>query len=220
MRSLQAVTDFPPPPPPGNQPPPPPPPAPGFPPPPPPGGFGGPPPAGYSTTYGTPSPTVGQYAGVGARLGALLLDGLIVGLLFVPAIIALAAGPTKVTSCSIDSQGNVTIGEEINGICEVPTGGTIAAAALLGLVALVGGLLYHSVLVGDSGQTLGNRALGIRIVDAATGQPIGRGRALGRYLFAVFISGNLCALGYLWALWDSRKQTWQDKVVSSVVVKA
>ena len=102
----------------------------------------------------------------------------------------------------------------------MPTGGTIAAAVLLGLVALAAGVLYHTLMVGSTGQTLGKRATGVRVVDATTGLPIGNGRAIGRYLFALFISGNICALGYLWALWDPRKQAWHDKVVSSVVVKA
>jgi uncharacterized RDD family membrane protein YckC len=203
------MSDFPPPPPPS-----------GFPPPPPPGPFGAPPPPGYTTTYGTPATLPTQYAGIGARLGALLLDGLLVGMLFIPAIVVIANGPTKITTCSIDDQGNVTIGEEINGICEVPTVGTIAAAVLLGLVALAGGVLYHTFMVGGTGQTLGRKATGVRVVDATTGAPIGNGRALGRYLFAVFVSSNVCVLGYLWALWDQRKQTWHDKVVSSVVVRA
>lgn len=162
-----------------------------------------------------------QYAGFWARFGALLIDSILIGLFFVPCIVVLAAGPTKLSTCSIDSSGNVTIGEEINGICEVPTGGTVAAAVLLGLVALAGALLYYAKLEGGpSGQTVGKKALSIRVVDAATGGPIGAGRALGRYLFKSFISGNLCALGYLWSLWDGRKQTWHDKVVASVVVKA
>jgi hypothetical protein len=38
-------------------------------------------------------------------------------------------------------------------------------------------------------------------------------------LFASFISGQICGLGYLWALWDKQRQTWHDKVISSVVVK-
>ena len=50
--------------------------------------------------------------------------------------------------------------------------------------------------------------------------PSAAGAAVGRYLFAAFISGNFLLLGYLWSLWDDRKQTWHDKVVSSVVVKA
>jgi uncharacterized RDD family membrane protein YckC len=38
-------------------------------------------------------------------------------------------------------------------------------------------------------------------------------------LFASFISANVFYLGYLWMLWDDKKQTWQDKVVTSVVVR-
>jgi uncharacterized RDD family membrane protein YckC len=38
-------------------------------------------------------------------------------------------------------------------------------------------------------------------------------------LFAQFISGSFCAIGYLWALWDKQRQTLHDKVISSVVVK-
>lgn len=194
----------------------PPPPAPGTPAPPP--GFGAPPP-GY-TTYGAPSAPA-QYAGFGARLGALIIDGIVMFLFFVPAIIAIVAGPKEIETCSVDSSGNITVGEEINALCEVPTNGAIAAAALLGIAGFVGVLVYHAKLTGGpSGATVGKKAVGIKVVDATTGGPIGGGRAIGRYLFASFISGNIFALGYLWSLWDSRKQTWHDKVVSSVVVKA
>jgi uncharacterized RDD family membrane protein YckC len=161
-----------------------------------------------------------HYAGVGARFLATLIDGVLVALLFIPLVVVLAAGPTRITTCSLDSDGNITIGEEINGICEVPTGGTIAAAVLLGLVALGAAVLYYTTMIGKTGQTIGKKATSVRVVDATSGAPIGNGRALGRFLFAGFISGNVCALGYLWALWDPRKQTWHDKVVSSVVVKA
>jgi uncharacterized RDD family membrane protein YckC len=162
-----------------------------------------------------------QYAGFGSRLGAYLIDGVVITLMFVPAIIAIVAGPKKISTCSIDSSGNVTIGDPINGICEVPSGGTIAAAVLLGLVAAVGMFLYHAKLEGGpSGQTLGKKALGIKVVDATSGGPIGAGRAIGRFLFAALISGNLCYLGFLWNIWDKRKQTWHDKVVNSVVIKA
>ncbi len=201
---------------------PPPPPPPGFPPPPPPPpvppGFAAPPP-GYTTTYGAPTAPPMQLAGVGARFGAYLLDWLVSVLLFVPAAVTLFAGPTRITTCSVDDEGGIIIGGETNAICEVPTGGTIAAAVLLGIAALTGAVLYHTLLVGRTGQTWGKRATGVRVVDATTGQPIGNGRALGRFLFS-FISRAPCSLGYLWAFWDTQKQTWHDKVVSSVVVTA
>lgn len=142
-------------------------------------------------------------------------------MMFLPTILAFAAGPKRITTCSVDESGAFTFGGEVNSICEVPTGGTIAAGVLLAIGGLIASLLYYVRLEGGpTGQTLGKKALDIRVVDATTGGPIGGGRALGRYLFKAFISGNICFLGYLWMLWDRRKQTWHDKVVTSVVVKA
>jgi uncharacterized RDD family membrane protein YckC len=199
------MTDLPPPPPPGVPPPPPP-------------GVDAPPP-GYAA-YGAPA-VAPQYAGFWARFGAWLIDGFIIGLFFVPAFVVLSTGPTKIQACSVDSSGNVTIGQELNALCEVPTGGTVAAASLLALAAIAGALLYQAKLAGGpSGATLGKRATGVKIVDATTGGPIGGGRAIGRWLFAITLSNVFFDLGYLWMLWDGRKQTWHDKVVSSVVVKA
>lgn len=207
------MTDLPPPP--GSAPPPPPPPS-GYPPPPPAPG----PPPGYDATYGATAPGATAHAGVWARFGAVLLDGVIVALFWIPAGVAIVAGPTEITPCSVDREGNITFGEEMNAFCEGPTGGTLAAFAVLAIAAFVGSVLYHTLLIGRTGQTPGKRALGLRVVDAADGTSIGSGRALGRYLFAGFISGPVCLLGYLWAIWDGRKQTWHDKVVSSVVVQA
>jgi uncharacterized RDD family membrane protein YckC len=160
-------------------------------------------------------------------VGAKLIDGLILGaasvVAFAPAAIALANGPDRLTDCKVDDEGVVTLGEGRDAICEVPTGGTIAAAVLLGLVGLafmVWLYVYYFRREGRTGFTWGRKAMGIRVVDAGTGGPIGGGRAFGRYLFASFISGNICLLGYLWALWDPRHQTWHDKVATSVVVKA
>jgi uncharacterized RDD family membrane protein YckC len=81
--------------------------------------------------------------------------------------------------------------------------------------------IYYSLLEGGpKGQTVGKSALGLRVVDATSMQPgIGGGRACGRY-FAKFLSGIALALGYLWMLWDPRKQTWHDKLASTVVVTA
>jgi uncharacterized RDD family membrane protein YckC len=57
------------------------------------------------------------------------------------------------------------------------------------------------------------------VADVDSGTPIGLGRGVGRYLFK-FISAIVCLLGFLWVLWDPRKQAWHDKVARSVVVKA
>ena len=188
-------------------------------PPPPPPGFASEPPPGYQA-YGTPPPPV-EYAGFGARLGGWLLDGIIMGLFFVPALVVLVAGPTELERCSVDSSGDITIGGELNAVCEGPTNGTWAMAGLLAVVAVVGMFVYQAKLLGGpTGATVGMKVVGVKAIVAETGGPLGAGKAIGRFLFASFISGFFFYLGYLWMLWDGRKQTWQDKVVSSIVIKA
>jgi uncharacterized RDD family membrane protein YckC len=68
-----------------------------------------------------------------------------------------------------------------------------------------------------SGQTIGKRALGIRVIDFRAGGPIGFARGLGRTA-ARILSGLLCHLGYFWMLWDGERQTWHDKLATTVVV--
>ena len=81
------------------------------------------------------------------------------------------------------------------------------------------GLAYFIYFEGSpSGQTLGKQALGIRVIDYSTGGPLGYGKSFLRYVGRI-ASGAICALGYLWMLWDDAKQTWHDKAAGSVVVK-
>lgn len=80
------------------------------------------------------------------------------------------------------------------------------------------GLAYYAYLEGSpSGQTVGKRAMSIRVIDFAGGGPIGPGRALLRYVGRI-LSAIPCLLGYFWMLWDSEKQTWHDKIATTVVV--
>lgn len=85
-------------------------------------------------------------------------------------------------------------------------------------VGFLAGLVYYIALEGsETGQTLGKKVLGIRVVDLTGAGPIGYGRATVRY-FGRFISGIPLALGYFWMLWDDQKQTWHDKFANSMVV--
>lgn len=168
------------------------------------------PPAGYGP----------QFATFGSRLGAFLLDSVIVLAFFIPALIAVFAGPTEISTCNVDSSGDLTFfDDEAVGIalCEGPTGATIAIAGFLAFAALVGGIYYFSK--GDGkGQTIGKGALNIKVVDSNTGLPIGTGRGFVRYLGRIPASW-IFYLGFLWMLWDPQSQTWQDKIASSYVVK-
>ncbi|RKR89510.1 putative RDD family membrane protein YckC [Micromonospora pisi] len=71
---------------------------------------------------------------------------------------------------------------------------------------------------GKTGQSWGKKALGIRLVDEVSGQPIGAGKAFLRDL-AHFIDSIICFIGFLFPLWDSKRQTLADKIVKTVVVK-
>jgi uncharacterized RDD family membrane protein YckC len=104
----------------------------------------------------------------------------------------------------------------------VVVGIAVAIDETLGILAyilgIVGSALYYAYLEGSpSGQTIGKKALGIRVVDFNTGGPLGFGRGLIRWV-ARIPSQFLCYLGYLWMLWDREKQTWHDKLATTVVV--
>lgn len=158
-------------------------------------------------------------AGWGSRLGAYIVD-YIIGLLFtIPAIVAIVAGPTEIEPCQVSGGEIVLGGEDFNALCEGPTNGTIAITVLLGLIGFAVYLIWRARMEGATGQTVGKKALGIRTVDINTGMPIGTGRAIGRY-FAYFVSGIVCYLGFLWPLWDARRQAWHDKMLSTRVVRA
>ncbi|HET7722678.1 MAG TPA: RDD family protein [Acidimicrobiales bacterium] len=94
----------------------------------------------------------------------------------------------------------------------------IVGDALGSALNLLLGLAYYAYLEGSpSGQTVGKRAMSIRVIDFAGGGPIGPGRALIRYLGRI-VSAIPCGLGYWWMLWDPEKQTWHDKFATTVVV--
>ena len=93
-------------------------------------------------------------------------------------------------------------------------------ASLANLASLLLGLAYFTYFEGSTGQTIGKRALSLRVVDARNESgAIGYGRAVIRYIGRI-VSGLPLALGYLWMLWDGEKQTWHDKFASSYVVRS
>lgn len=134
------------------------------------------------------------------RLGALLIDGVVV---------ALAAG----------AFGAVTIGASIamTPTDENPTGAPAALmiVSFVGVFTLAFGLAWRFHARGTSP---GARAVGIRVLDKAGHAP-GIGRGLGRLLVATFLSNQLFNLGYLWAIWDREKRTWHDHLAGTWVVK-
>jgi len=67
--------------------------------------------------------------------------------------------------------------------------------------------------------TPGKMATSLRVVDAKTGKPLSIGQAVGRY-FAYIVSLLPLGLGIFWIVFDKRKQGWHDKLAGSVVVRS
>lgn len=81
------------------------------------------------------------------------------------------------------------------------------------------GLGYQIYFIGKKGQTLGKMAMGIKVVLEGTQNAPGYGKAILREVVGKFISGIALSLGYLWMLWDPKKQAWHDKIAGTIVVR-
>jgi len=69
---------------------------------------------------------------------------------------------------------------------------------------------------GRTGQSVGKRALRLQLVGQQTAAPIGAFQAFVRDL--VHILDGLTVVGYLWPLWDERRQTLADMLMNTVVL--
>ncbi|MEA2403763.1 MAG: hypothetical protein QOE08_410 [Thermoleophilaceae bacterium] len=95
------------------------------------------------------------------------------------------------------------------------TAGLKGAGYALGIVISIAYFTYFEG--GPSGQTVGKRALGIRVIDFDNGGPIGYARGFVRWICR-YLSAIPLFLGYFWMLWDGQSQTWHDKLANDVVV--
>lgn len=183
--------------------------------------FGAPPPPGYQPYSapaggygpgGTPAGQFGEIASFGVRLGGWLLDSLLYGLL---ALVFAIPGGILIFN-DIDTNC-VSVGDEL--FCNDDFGGGIfGGLALIGVGILVIAFIYLRALA-KSGQTWGRKIVGIKVIKELDGTPPGWGKALGRQLFASFISAQIIYIGYLWMLWDDKKQTLHDKVAGTHVIR-
>ena len=92
---------------------------------------------------------------------------------------------------------------------------------IVGLTTVLAGYIIYLWIGTASGGTLSQRLVGLRVLNKDTLESPGAGRALVRVLMSVLLmllSPLIWCLGYLWALWDTEKQTWHDKAAGTIVV--
>ena len=207
------MTDQPPPPP-GNYPPPPPPPG-GYPPPPPPQGGGYQPPApaaGYAQVPG--APPLGAlpkeaYTPWLTRVLAWLID-------FIPVAILEGIGyglllGTRETACITDTS-EYNLGEYCATGASTLGQASFIITWLLSLAYIVWNYGYRQ---GTTGSSIGKSIMKFKVVSEKTGQPIGFGLSIVRQL-AHIIDGAICYIGYLFPLWDAKRQTIADKIMTTI----
>ena len=165
-----------------------------------------PPPA---PTYGTPPPAPGYAAAPPPVPGYSAMP---------PA----GYSPAPDSNIPFANWGNRVVGALIDYfVPSIIAGAVYQGSRGLGTIlylAVLAWAIYNKVLEGRTGQSTGKKVAGTKLVAAATGQPVGVGLAIGRY-FLHIIDGLPCYLGFLWPLWDSKRQTFADKILNTYVVK-
>jgi uncharacterized RDD family membrane protein YckC len=143
--------------------------------------------------YGAQAPT-STYASWIHRVGAYIVDGLV-------------AAPFSILAA--------TVGQSTDEATGLPTLNAFYYVFILLGIALSG---YNRwFLGGTTGQSWGKKVVGLKLIGEATGQPIGALKAFLRDI--CHIVDGICFIGYLFPLWDAKKQTLADKIVSTIVVK-
>ena len=166
-------------------------------------------PASGQAGYGVPQGV--EFAHWGKRVGATLLDALVGMVALIPYFIGagMAASGATTELNPTTGQYETTAGE-----------GSGLGLALMGLgVLLFLAFFIWNVCIkqGKTGYTIGKGVMGIKLVKAETGQPIGAGMSFVRYL-AHIVDALPCDLGYLWPLWDAKRQTFADKIIGTYVI--
>jgi uncharacterized RDD family membrane protein YckC len=170
-----------------------------------------PPPAGYgygtapAAGYGQPELPPEAYANWLYRVGSFIIDGLVNGI------------PASIGSSIISLSSTTTI--DADGVVRTtgPSAGALIAGLILIAISIAIFVWNTCIRQGRTGQSVGKRVVGTRLVSATTLQPIGAALAFVRYLCHI-IDALPCYLGYFWPIWDRKRQTFADKIMSTYVL--
>ena len=150
------------------------------------------------------------------RVGGYLIDQILTSLVGLPALVVLAVG------AGVGAQDVTTTTDPVTGTTTTTGDWNSSGTPLIviGIVLLIAPVLFYVwnyfIKQGRTGRTIGKGIVDIKLIAEATGQPIGAGRAFVRQL--CHILDAFCYIGYLWPLWDPKRQTFADKIMSTVVI--
>lgn len=129
-----------------------------------------------------------QYAGFWIRVGAYLIDFIILSIV------------------------NAVVAMLFMGGSYSPLGMNVGLQVSMAVL----GIAYFTAMESSSRQgTVGKMAVGIK-VGTLNGEQISFGKALGRY-FAKILSAMILCIGFMMAGWDKKKQGLHDKLAATCV---
>ena len=134
-----------------------------------------------------------EYVGFWARVGAALIDSVVLLVIITPALVAVYGWQYFTAEGLVQGPADVLI-----------------SWAFPALACI---WLWHKLRA-----TPGKMLIGAEVVDADTGQAMTLGQSVIRYL-GYFVSTIPLGLGLLWVAFDPRKQGWHDKIANTVVVR-
>ena len=185
-------------------------------PPPPPGGGSYPPPPPSAGGYAPPppGPAVGalpteSYTPWVTRVLAYLIDAIPIAVVYGIGYLIMILTVSK--SC----YGGASQYDVTQYCVSQPSGIGMAAQWLAYLVVLAYAVWNFGYRQGTTGSSIGKGVMKFKVVSETTGQPIGFGMSVVRQL-AHFVDAIICYVGFLFPLWDSKRQTLADKIMTTV----
>ena len=160
-----------------------------------------------------------ELASVGSRIGGALLDGLFSVLIMLPGLI-IGGG---IMVASVASAGGQNMAPEEG--AAIAAGGMITGFLIIAANALLP-LIINCVLIAKSGQSLGKKVVGTRMVDQNSGETVGfvQGFLVRTFVFQLItgipVVGGFVALADIVFLFTEGNQTLHDRLAKTRVVRA
>ncbi len=146
---------------------------------------------------GVAAPGLMDYAGFWVRFGAKLIDGIIVWVVQMVAILALSP-LLGFNMFSSEPPANL-------------------AFLMIYPFSFAASIFYSVWFVGKYAATPGKMALGLKIV-TSEGEPVTYKKALARF-FAEMLSSIICGIGYIMAAFDEQKRSLHDHICDTRVIR-
>jgi uncharacterized RDD family membrane protein YckC len=120
----------------------------------------------------------------------------------------------------VDTQATVCVTDissfNVDQFCATGFSSVGTTAMWLAVLAALAYLLWnYGYRQGAIGSSIGKSVMKFRVVSENTGQPIGFGFSVVRQL-AHFVDAIILGIGFLFPLWDAKRQTLADKIMSTV----